>query len=303
AGQVIAVSDLGQLTFTPLTNRNGSGIGSFTFQVRDDGGTANGGMDTDPTPNTFAFNITSVKDATLNVSQLLFLGQPEVYPENLGLGSVSIERIVQSGTSPLTVLTAINAVQWLQGSDLDPRDPILREVEHIDSLHQLPGYESLLFGALGRDLSMRAFSGVSMVGDPSAGTLIESVVLDNAIYVAISNIAGEDRSPIEKVDVRLQDGSDGSSWLQVDPRGLAIIERIAGQDELHLAIEVQHTDGTRNVIHVVIQVHSGEINFDQKGVQDQRELQRRNSPPPLDSTIITPAMKTSAEVQRLLQIF
>ncbi|KIQ25679.1 hypothetical protein RT97_23645, partial [Variovorax paradoxus] len=63
AGQVIPVGSLGQLTFTPAANVNGAGIGAFTFQVVDSGGTANGGQNTDPSPNTFSFNITAVNDA------------------------------------------------------------------------------------------------------------------------------------------------------------------------------------------------------------------------------------------------
>ncbi|MDI2146299.1 hypothetical protein KBJ94_30130, partial [Pseudomonas sp. ITA] len=73
--QVIAVTDLGQLTFTPLTNRNGTAIGSFTFQVRDNGGTANGGVDTDPTPNTFTFNVTSVNDAPSGTDKTVSLDE------------------------------------------------------------------------------------------------------------------------------------------------------------------------------------------------------------------------------------
>ena len=42
----------GNLKFTPAANANGAGYASFTFQVQDDGGTANGGVDLDPTPNT-----------------------------------------------------------------------------------------------------------------------------------------------------------------------------------------------------------------------------------------------------------
>ena len=45
AGQVIAVADIAKLTFTPVANRYGGGVGAFTFQVQDDGGTANGGVD------------------------------------------------------------------------------------------------------------------------------------------------------------------------------------------------------------------------------------------------------------------
>ena len=38
----------GKLVFTPAANANGAGYASFTFQVQDDGGTANGGVDLDP---------------------------------------------------------------------------------------------------------------------------------------------------------------------------------------------------------------------------------------------------------------
>jgi hypothetical protein len=65
AGQVVTTAQLAanQLVYTPATNANGTGVASFTFQVRDNGGTANGGVDTDPSPNTIAFNITPVNDA------------------------------------------------------------------------------------------------------------------------------------------------------------------------------------------------------------------------------------------------
>ena len=62
-GQVIAAGSLGQLRFTPAANVNGSGIGAFGFQVVDDGGTANGGQNTDPVPNTFRFDVTPDNDA------------------------------------------------------------------------------------------------------------------------------------------------------------------------------------------------------------------------------------------------
>ncbi|MGX1739932.1 Ig-like domain-containing protein, partial [Bosea sp. NPDC055353] len=63
AGQTIAVADIPNLTFQPAADVNGNGVGSFTFQVVDDGGTANGGQNTDQSPNTFSFNITAVNDA------------------------------------------------------------------------------------------------------------------------------------------------------------------------------------------------------------------------------------------------
>ena len=64
AGQMIPVADLsgGLLRFLPATNANGTPYTSFTFQVQDNGGTANGGVDLDPTPRTLTLNVTPVND-------------------------------------------------------------------------------------------------------------------------------------------------------------------------------------------------------------------------------------------------
>ncbi len=65
AGQSVLAADLGSLLWRPATNANGTGYASFTFKVVDDGGTANGGVDTDPSANTITFNVTPVDDAPL----------------------------------------------------------------------------------------------------------------------------------------------------------------------------------------------------------------------------------------------
>jgi hypothetical protein len=64
AGDFVSVSDItsGLLVFTPATNAIGTPYTSFTFQVQDDGGTADGGVDTDPTPRTMTIDVT--RDAT-----------------------------------------------------------------------------------------------------------------------------------------------------------------------------------------------------------------------------------------------
>ena len=53
----------GRLGFQPAANQSGSPYATFTFQVRDSGGTLDGGVDTDQTPNIFTFNVTPVNDA------------------------------------------------------------------------------------------------------------------------------------------------------------------------------------------------------------------------------------------------
>ncbi|MGQ3892586.1 beta strand repeat-containing protein, partial [Legionella sp. CNM-4043-24] len=56
-GQVIALASIPSLSYIPTANTTGNNYASFTFQVRDNGGTANGGVDLDPTPNTMAINV------------------------------------------------------------------------------------------------------------------------------------------------------------------------------------------------------------------------------------------------------
>jgi YHYH protein/von Willebrand factor type D domain len=63
AGDFISVLDFNQLTYTPASV-GGNSNDSFTFQVEDDGGTANGGINLDQTPNTFTFNISSSGSST-----------------------------------------------------------------------------------------------------------------------------------------------------------------------------------------------------------------------------------------------
>jgi len=64
-GASVAVADIsaGKLKFHPAANANGTGYASFTFQVRDDGGVANGGVNLDQSPNTMTVNVTPVNDA------------------------------------------------------------------------------------------------------------------------------------------------------------------------------------------------------------------------------------------------
>jgi hypothetical protein len=72
-GQSVSAADIagGLLTFAPAANANGAGYANFTFQVQDNGGTANGGVDLDASPNTITFNVTSVNDAPSGADKLI----------------------------------------------------------------------------------------------------------------------------------------------------------------------------------------------------------------------------------------
>ncbi len=65
AGASVTTTDIaaGRLVYTPPANANGNGLAGFTFQVRDSGGNANGGIDTDPTPRRMDIDVRPVNDA------------------------------------------------------------------------------------------------------------------------------------------------------------------------------------------------------------------------------------------------
>ena len=77
AGDFIPVGQIGQLNYLPATNANGSA--SFTFQVQDNGLTANGGIDTDQTPNVMNITITSVNDAPAGANNTVTLFENATY--------------------------------------------------------------------------------------------------------------------------------------------------------------------------------------------------------------------------------
>ena len=66
AGAVIAASSLVAgstgLVFTPAANANGNAYASFSFQLRDNGGTSNGGVDTSAAAS-LSFNVSPINDA------------------------------------------------------------------------------------------------------------------------------------------------------------------------------------------------------------------------------------------------
>ncbi|EJN03643.1 Ig-like domain-containing protein [Phyllobacterium sp. YR531] len=105
AGQVILASDIANLTWTPAANANGTGLASFTFQVRDNGGNANGGQNTDATPNTFTFNVTAVNDAPVNTLPGAFVTNEDT---TLGLTGLRVSDI-DSASGVLTVTLTVDS--------------------------------------------------------------------------------------------------------------------------------------------------------------------------------------------------
>ncbi|MFN0160152.1 MAG: hypothetical protein ACKVQQ_02915, partial [Burkholderiales bacterium] len=106
---------------------NGTGYASFTFQVQDDGGTANGGSDLDTSPNTLTVNVTAVNDAPAGTSNTVTINEGVAYTVSVAdfgftnandtpanaFGAVRISSLPGSGTlsyngAPVSVNQAIS---------------------------------------------------------------------------------------------------------------------------------------------------------------------------------------------------
>ena len=85
AGQFVPLISIasGQMRFLPAANANGLPYASFAFQVQDNGGTANGGVDLDPSPNTLTINVTPVNDAPFGADGTVATDEDTIYTFNV----------------------------------------------------------------------------------------------------------------------------------------------------------------------------------------------------------------------------
>ncbi len=88
-GQFVTAANItsGLLTYVPAAEANGTGYSSFTFQVQDNGGTANSGVDLDASANTITFNVTALNDAPVNTipgTQATDINTPKVFSSGNG---------------------------------------------------------------------------------------------------------------------------------------------------------------------------------------------------------------------------
>lgn len=116
AGDFISIVNInsGLLKFTPVPNGNGSPYTSFTFQVRDNGGST----DLDPTPNTMTINVTGINDGPINTvpgSQSTNQNTPLIFSSSNG-NQISVAD-ADAGTNAIQVtLTATNGTLTLAGT-------------------------------------------------------------------------------------------------------------------------------------------------------------------------------------------
>ncbi len=80
-GTFVSASDIanGDLIFTPAANATGSPYGAFTFQVQNNGGTANGGVNLDPTPRSMTFDVIVPNQAPAGADNTITIAENGTY--------------------------------------------------------------------------------------------------------------------------------------------------------------------------------------------------------------------------------
>lgn len=100
AGTEISLANIngGNLRFIGAANAFGSAYASFTFQVRDNGGTAGGGIDLDPSANTLTIDVTPVNDAPVASNDSFdFLGNTDLVVDLAALATPHVLETTGTG--------------------------------------------------------------------------------------------------------------------------------------------------------------------------------------------------------------
>ena len=139
AGDFISAADIaaGRLVFTPEENSTAST--SFTFQVQDDGGTANGGVDLDPTPDQQFFQINPVNDAPVGVDDTAETneGTPiniDVLANDTDVDSATLTVIEATAANGTVVIETDGTITYTPNANFNGSDTILYTVADGDIL-------------------------------------------------------------------------------------------------------------------------------------------------------------------------
>jgi VCBS repeat-containing protein len=178
-GQEIAAAQLGDLTWMPPAGQNGDGFASIGFKVRDNGGLANGGADTDAIARSITINVTAVNDAPNGAGGVVTVSEDTPYlfsatdfgfsdPDGHQLREVVVtslpgQGMLRLGTTPVTVNQVIAAADIATLNWTPPLD--------------VSGTGIAAFGFKVRDTGGTAHGGADT--DPTAGSISFDIEPDN----------------------------------------------------------------------------------------------------------------------------
>jgi hypothetical protein len=205
---------LGLLTFVPAANANGNNYASFSFQVRDNGGTANGGIDLDPTPNTITFNVTTVNDAPAGTDAMVTMLEDSVKTfttsdfgfsdvDGNSLAAVKISSLPTNGTLRYNG-TALTQTQVTTGFEVATANLGLLAFSPVANAY---GNSYAAFNFQVRDDGGTANGGVDL--DQSPNTLTFNVTPVNDDFTDADEVVGISQGTIRTGNVIDGSGVDG----------------------------------------------------------------------------------------------
>ncbi len=227
AGQFVALGDIAdnRLTFTPTATASGAPYASFMFQVQDDGGTANGGLDLDPTPKKMTINVAPV---TVAAERALW-DLTGLYGATLATtrGDALLKLDLVHGTRG--TLTGTSTLQVPTGKTMVPVPMVVRGAARGGG------------GALAVTLEMRGANAANQVN----ASLSFRLTLDAAARQLAGPVTGRIRvgdaiTPLDdSVALDIRGGMDGSWTLQFGFHETG--RTVTGTAELMLSNDVKHS--------------------------------------------------------------
>lgn len=184
AGDIVSAADIagGKLLFVPAADANGTGYGTFAFQVQDDGGTDRGGIDLDPTLRTFTLDVTPVSDAPAGEDATRTLDEDGAYvfsaddfsfadPEGDGLSDVILAEL------PVEGRVLLDGVEVAVGQSISAADIAAGKLMFLPTADEFgDGYASLRFHV--RDTGGTAQGGADTDSTPATLTFNVAPVSD-----------------------------------------------------------------------------------------------------------------------------
>ena len=225
----------------------------------------------------------------------------------------AIRSLNDTAISRFAVDGAVDAVRRLDGTSIDAAAPVAGEVARLDDQARIRDAGDRAFDPRWSDFAPKPLTGFSRAAGGDGEVMFDSVVRGGAIYLNVQDTATDGRAPISSFAVHPTGGGALPAWIRVDPRGLAIIERPADVDELHLTLDVTRRDGRTVRTPVVIQGASGEIELARSPGRDadtpappprgQHHRERARQAAPLDHTLSTLQARRRHEADALAKNF
>ena len=235
--QSIAVANLNLLVFTPAANASGNNYGNFTFQVQDNGGTANGGVDLDQSPNTMTVNVApstnhapvAADDSyTASLNTALVVPAAGVLANDTDADSNPLTSILVSSAGHGTVtLNPNGSFTYTPAANYSGSDSFTYKANdgsadsNIATAHITINPGQILFGTPGND---------TLTGGPGDDTLVASAgtdTLDGAGNTAIGDTA-DFRNATSGVIVKIIAGQQNLTTSGLGKVTLANIENLTG---------------------------------------------------------------------------